>query len=708
MPPNPKVTVLIPTYNRPAYLPQAIRSVIGQQLADWEMFVINDGGVDVRNVVEGFGDERVAYVNRPVNEGKAACLNDGLRRAHGDYVAYLDDDDLWYPNHLAALADVLDGRPQIGVAYSDLYRVVCAVDEQGMRYPLQKQVEICRDYNRMFMFHFNHTLHVSLMHRRELGLRVGGYDESVRVLIDWNLTRKLSFCTDFAHVSAVTGEYFAPVRDSDRISDVQRKDKGRYLQNLRRIRADLPPEPWPKVQKVAVVFPLSSWDAGEVGVVRYFADKLDYPCRIVLVNRAPGMAEPDCRRALGDLQALGHIRVVNAPAGAPLHAAYLAGVSSLEADCYYLATAGLHQGAEVRLIRAISYMKQTGCAGVRWEIDGSCADAYDLLLHRRALPTAGAFFHPAACEDVRVIPDQWMADSLETDLLLCFARECEEDGDYAAAKAMLDQAASVARGGLGNAYLVQRYARVAFSLGDYEQAEQMCRELVARGYGADNWLRLGQIAQRKGDYEEALQAYRSAFESLGLSQEDLERPELKLVGDACDAFRIVIGTGECLVELGCFAEAAPVLRKAARLRANSHLPCLAFGRMFLREGNLGSAEDAFNLARGKECGEDLGAVEAGLAEVYERQGRTSAAYWACRNAMEADPAEQRHVERAARLCKALGREGEMESVYRRFLGYRPGHVQALRGLSEICRRTGRADEARELAERAELLHAIGC
>ena len=101
----PKVTVLTPTFNRPDTLAAALRSVAAQELTDWELIVINDGGTDVTGVVAALGDDRVRLISAPENRGKAACLNDGLRQARGDYIAYLDDDDVWYPDHLERLGD---------------------------------------------------------------------------------------------------------------------------------------------------------------------------------------------------------------------------------------------------------------------------------------------------------------------------------------------------------------------------------------------------------------------------------------------------------------------------------------------------------------------------------------------------------------------------------------------------------------------------
>ncbi len=115
---TPKVSVLLPTYNRPDYIKDAIESVVQQMLTNWELWVVNDGGEDVRRIVEGFDDARIHYINRKRNRGKAACLNLALKMAVGDYVAYIDDDDKWYANHLDILSKTLDENPQAGARRS--------------------------------------------------------------------------------------------------------------------------------------------------------------------------------------------------------------------------------------------------------------------------------------------------------------------------------------------------------------------------------------------------------------------------------------------------------------------------------------------------------------------------------------------------------------------------------------------------------------
>ena len=250
---NPLVTVLLPTYNRAESLSVAIDSVLAQSYSQFELIVIRDGGEPIAPVMQNYNDSRIVLIDRDENRGKAASLNEALDRAKGKYICYLDDDDRWYSNHIQILAQALEQQSEYGLAYSDLYKVHYRPLSGGRRQILAKNVEISRDFDRMLMFQFNHVLHVSLMHRRDLLDQAGPYNEDSRVLIDWDLTRRLCFYTDFLHIPSVTGEYHAAVGECDRISVQQRKDTEKYLRTLLTIRSARPPKPWPCVREMSVI-----------------------------------------------------------------------------------------------------------------------------------------------------------------------------------------------------------------------------------------------------------------------------------------------------------------------------------------------------------------------------------------------------------------------------------------------------------------------
>jgi len=251
---GPVVTVLVPTFNRRRYLAGALASVVRQSYRNLQIIVINDGGEDVSDIVNSFGDERLMFIDRKENRGKAHSLNEALSRAEGKYVAYLDDDDLYYPNHIETLLDTLENKSDCQVAYSDLYKVYCKVCPDGSRKVLSKVVEISRDFDRFFMLYYNHVLHVSLMHRRDLLEKTGLYNEDINVLIDWDMTRRLVFFSDFHHVPEITGEFYQPDGDCDRISVQCRKNEKEYTRNLLTIRTTRPAKPWTKLGDMSIIF----------------------------------------------------------------------------------------------------------------------------------------------------------------------------------------------------------------------------------------------------------------------------------------------------------------------------------------------------------------------------------------------------------------------------------------------------------------------
>jgi len=701
----PKVTVITPTYNRPAYLPGAIRSVLAQEFTDWELLVVNDGGTDVQDLVESFGDDRITYFNRTENTGKAACLNFALECARGQYIAYLDDDDEWYPNHLSVLAGALEKNPHVGAAYADLYDVACIKDSEGRRIPLQKRLRVSRDFTRMFTFIFNQAIHPALMHRKDLALRAGGYDESVTVMIDWNLTRKLSFYADMLHVTTLTGNHYELVKDSDRISDREREDDENFLHNLRRVRADLPPEPWAKVQRVSVVFPVERWDETTRRIVYYFTDSLHYPCRIVLVNLDRTHDEQACRNALGKLAELRNLQVVAARPGCTLEEAYRLGAEAVVADWVYCASRSLNCATGLRLITFVCYAEATGRQCLRWADDPPSETGYDIVLPRRVLLAGGRQDVRGHSGTVTTIPAAWMPEELQADLLLHWTRKCEEEGDYRSAERFLERAVAVERGAACTPALAHGFAQLALQLGRYERAENLCRQMVDCGYGADNWTRLGQIYQRRGDLHEASDAYHRGLAAIGLSEEDLKSDCFPIVTTTdCDAFTALVGLGECCLGVGRDTEAAHWLRMAARLRLNSVRPGLAFGRLFLKHGQLDKAEEALFLAsRQSATRRETAAVAACRAEVLVARGQSEDAWYWVRCAVESAPDDPDYIQQAFHVGRGADRADELAELAERHLAHRPGSVEVLLGLAELYHESGRKAEAVELAEKVLLI-----
>jgi glycosyltransferase involved in cell wall biosynthesis len=121
----PQVSVIIPTCNRARLLPTAIQSVLRQTFSDFEVVVVDDASDDsVGEVVKSFNDDRIRLIRHNSRLGGAAARNTGIRNSRGAYIAFLDDDDEWYPEKLARQMDVMLRAPRkVAAIYSGYFIV---------------------------------------------------------------------------------------------------------------------------------------------------------------------------------------------------------------------------------------------------------------------------------------------------------------------------------------------------------------------------------------------------------------------------------------------------------------------------------------------------------------------------------------------------------------------------------------------------------
>jgi len=123
----PKVTVVIPAYNAMTYLPETLDSVLKQTFIDFEALIINDGSTDhVVSWMAEIADPRVKLISQE-NQGLPGARNTGIVHAQGEYVAFLDADDLWEPTKLEKQVHSLDSKPEVGLAYA----WTLLIDQQG-------------------------------------------------------------------------------------------------------------------------------------------------------------------------------------------------------------------------------------------------------------------------------------------------------------------------------------------------------------------------------------------------------------------------------------------------------------------------------------------------------------------------------------------------------------------------------------------------
>lgn len=111
------ISVIIPTYNRSDVISRAIESVLTQTFPDFELLIIDDCSTDnTKQIVNRFDDPRVCYFRHDMNQGGSAARNTGIDHAEGDYIAFLDSDDEWFPRKLERQVNYLESLPEEWVA----------------------------------------------------------------------------------------------------------------------------------------------------------------------------------------------------------------------------------------------------------------------------------------------------------------------------------------------------------------------------------------------------------------------------------------------------------------------------------------------------------------------------------------------------------------------------------------------------------------
>jgi glycosyltransferase involved in cell wall biosynthesis len=203
---KPLVSVIIPVYNRGRQIAATLDSVLQQTLSPLEVIVVDDGSVDESATwIEAHYGARVQVIRQP-NGGVARARNRGLQQARGEFIAFLDHDDIWHPNKLERQLETLRARPECGVAYS-LWQQIGVDGEAAPGHDLLMQDENWMlPEGRLFAGLLRHNFLISMsvpLVRTALAREVGGFDPQTVPCDDYDFWLQLSRRTQFALVREV-------------------------------------------------------------------------------------------------------------------------------------------------------------------------------------------------------------------------------------------------------------------------------------------------------------------------------------------------------------------------------------------------------------------------------------------------------------------------------------------------------------------------
>ncbi|UFP96580.1 glycosyltransferase [Gloeobacter morelensis] len=189
----PKVSVVIPAFNALRYLPRTVDSALAQSFGDFEVLIVDDESTDgTADWVRTIADRRVRLLEQK-NQGAAAARNAGIRQARGEYIAFLDADDLWEPAKLERQVACLDARPEVGVVYTWVRVIDQDGEPTGSLYRPGDEGRIWPQLVRV-----NNIYPSAAMVRRQCFERVGLFDLELRFAEDWEMWLRIAADYAFA------------------------------------------------------------------------------------------------------------------------------------------------------------------------------------------------------------------------------------------------------------------------------------------------------------------------------------------------------------------------------------------------------------------------------------------------------------------------------------------------------------------------------
>jgi glycosyltransferase involved in cell wall biosynthesis len=199
----PLVSVIVPTHNRPDMLKYAIASILNQTYPNVEIVVVNDAGQPVDDVVAGLNMRgNIVSLRHETNKGLAAARNTGLRAARGKYVCYLDDDDLFFRDHVKMLVTALE-TSEYKAAHTNAVRSL-QVQKDGKYVEVDRTVPYTRAVNHDDLLVQNMVPVLCVMHEKACLEKTGFFDETLKTHEDWDFWIRMSKYYRFKHIPEVT------------------------------------------------------------------------------------------------------------------------------------------------------------------------------------------------------------------------------------------------------------------------------------------------------------------------------------------------------------------------------------------------------------------------------------------------------------------------------------------------------------------------
>lgn len=210
------VSIIVRTCGRPTYLRETLMSLRNQTYQHIEVVVVEDGENVSENMIKSeFSDLNIQYKATGKKVGRSAAGNIGMTIASGKYLNFLDDDDLFYPDHVQTLVYELETN-NLDIVYSTAFETAIeVVSKDPYKYIIKdKMIRFFGHFSRLKLYQNNITPIQSVMFKKEVFENCGGLDENIDALEDWDLWLRFSLKYNFNYVEKTTSIYRVPYNNS--------------------------------------------------------------------------------------------------------------------------------------------------------------------------------------------------------------------------------------------------------------------------------------------------------------------------------------------------------------------------------------------------------------------------------------------------------------------------------------------------------------
>ena len=207
---QPLVSILVRTCQRPQILEYALDSIRKQTYKNIQTIVVEDGdNVSEKLLKNKFSDLNYVYKATIEKVGRAVTGNVALELADGEYINFLDDDDILLPEHICRLVHTITNSKNMA-AYGNATEIQINVTSYNpYKYIVKRKINrYHQPFNRLLLYTFNYIPIQSIMFSRKLYEELGGFDTGLDALEDWDIWVRYSTRTNFTYVNAITSCYF--------------------------------------------------------------------------------------------------------------------------------------------------------------------------------------------------------------------------------------------------------------------------------------------------------------------------------------------------------------------------------------------------------------------------------------------------------------------------------------------------------------------